>query len=114
MPLFWQMHSVTSTAISAQGDPDATTLRLCLPKSTPTRWMGAPRAQLRLIKRLGTQGGVANRVGCRRRWAAYCSVDLGFCQIKEAPKGRGTFAQAFTPVASALTPLGVQRLSLPT
>ena len=42
-------------------------------------------------------------VGSRGQWGECCSVDLGFCQIKEEAEGRGTFAEAFTPLPSAST-----------
>ena len=43
------------------------------------------------------------RAGRRGQWGGCCSVDLGFCQIKEEAEGRGTFAEAFTPLPSAST-----------
>ena len=55
----------------------------------------------------GCQPSRTNRAGCRGRWGGWCSG------IKEEPAGRGTAAEAFTPVASAYTNLRKQCLHLP-
>jgi len=46
-----------------------------------------------------------NIAGNRRHWGEWCSVDLGFCQIKEEIAGRGAFAEPFTLVSSVTTSL---------
>ena len=82
-----------------------------LPQSERIRYSGCVSSSLMSLRRARHRPDLATLVGsptlhihparCLGAWGEWRSVDLGFCQIKEEPEGRGTFAEPFTPSAEA-------------